>query len=217
MGANTVRDALLPELQPRFADGWLHHPLIVGEVRNCDEANRANDRYRTIKDRERELRTNPGDGLEYVFIHERPYRFGALQRIAPQLNNAIHYWKLVGEVWTDSENIRQHFAGWQRVWSDSRSHKQECMTPKEQVGLEGMPAFFPVWRGVGFRGQVRGLSWTVDRDIAVWYAQRYDHGRHSKLIHAEVRRRDVHAFFQGRRESEIVASHVRILQIESLR
>ena len=197
-------------------DGLLHHPIIVEMISHCDEANRANDRYRSKNERLMELRTDPGDGREYVFLHERPYRVGALQRIGSQLKNAIHYWKLVGEVWTDSENIRQHFAGWQRVWSASRPHKQECMSLEEQVSLEGMPALFQVWRGVGFRGRVQGLSWTVDRDKAVWFAQRFGHGRHSKLIHAEVRRRDVHAFFQVRGESEIVASDVRTLKIETL-
>src|SRR5215471_4496545 len=148
--ANAVRDALLPELRPYFMDdGLLHHPIIVEMISHCDEANRANDRYRSKNERLMELRTDPGDGREYVFLHERPYRVGALQRIGSQLKNAIHYWKLVGEVWTDSENIRQHFAGWQRVWSASRPHKQECMSLEEQVSLEGMPALFQVWRGVG--------------------------------------------------------------------
>ena len=85
---------------------------------------------------------------------------------------------------------------------------------EEQASLKGMPSLFPVWRGVGFRGRTQGLSWTVDRDKAVWFAQPFDHGR-GKLIHGEVRRRDVHAFFQGD-ESEIVASEVKIFNIETL-
>jgi hypothetical protein len=55
----------------------------------------------------------------------------------------------------------------------------------------------------------------LDRDKAVWFAQRFDLPE-SKLIHAEVKRQNVHAFFQGRQESEIIASDVEVLKIEKL-
>jgi hypothetical protein len=215
--ANAIRDALLPELRRRFwEDGRLHHPLIIEEILNCEGANRANERYLQKMERLRELRTDPGDGSKYVWLHERAYRFGALRRIGPRLKEATHYWSLVGEVWTDGESIHKHFVGWQRVWSDPRPHKRECMTPEEQAALEGMPASFPVWRGVGLRGRVQGLSWTTDYEKAAWFARRFDQGR-GRLIHGEVRRRDVHAFFQSRDESEIVTSDVRVFKVERLR
>jgi transposase len=40
-------------------------------------------------------------------LHERPYRFGALKRIVHNLS-PTDYWRLVGAVWTGSENIREH-------------------------------------------------------------------------------------------------------------
>jgi hypothetical protein len=59
----------------------------------------------------------------------------------------------------------------------------------------------------------------VDRDKAVWFAHRgaWLYGPPNKLIYAEVARRNVHAFFQGRQESEIVAADVKILRIESIK
>ena len=199
---NAIRHALSPELRRYFWDnGSLHHPLITEVILNFDEVKRANERFLRKREQLKQLRTDLGDGRQYVFLHERPYRVGALQRIGPRLEPS-YYWKLVREVWMDSENIRQHFAGWKRVWSVHRPHKQECLTPEEQARLESMPALFSVWRGVGFRGRIQGLSWTVDRDKAVWFAQRFDQGR-GKLIHGEVRRRDVHGFFQERDESRL--------------
>ena len=35
-----------------------------------------------------------------------------------------------------------------------------------------MSSSFSVWRGVGFRGRTKGLSWSLARDKAVWFARR---------------------------------------------
>jgi hypothetical protein len=218
MNCTNIIEALVPELRPHwFADErLLHHPLVVASVSNCEDASRANGLYQRKKQCLRDLKVNLGDGQEYVFLHERPYRFDALNRIVRHLSPA-DYWRLVGAVWIDSENIRQHFAGWQRLWSAPTVLKHECMTSEERAVLEAMSSSFPIWRGLGFRGRVRGLSWTLDRDKAIWFAQRYGSPGSGKLIHAEVEWHNVHAFFQGRRESEIIASYVEVLKIETLK
>jgi hypothetical protein len=112
---------------------------------------------------------------------------------------------------------QEHFADWQRLWSAPKTNKHLCMTPKERASLEGMSSSFPVWRGVGFRGRIKGLSWTLDREKAVWFARRFRHRGSGKLIHAQIERDNVHAFFQGRREAEVVASDVEVLKIENLK
>ena len=116
--------------------------------------------FRSKEQRLRDLKTNVGDGHEYVFLHERGYRFKALNRIARHLS-PTDYWRLVGAVWTDSENIRQHFAGWQRLWSATKPNKRECMTPQERADLGAMSSSFPVWRGVRHRGRAKGLSYST--------------------------------------------------------
>jgi hypothetical protein len=174
-----------------------------------------NDRYRKKRAWLKELEADPGDGWQYIWLHEKPYRFDALRRIAGRLTPA-RYWKLVGEVWTNSENIRQNLAGWRRLWSDPRPHKQECMEPEERAALASMPASFPVWRGVGYRGRIHGLSWTVDHEKALWFARRFGFRGPGRLVHAEVARRDVHAFFSGRQESEIVAEAVTVPAVEKI-
>jgi hypothetical protein len=213
-----IADALVPELRDYWLaeDRLLHHPLVVTRVFNCEDAGRVNAEFLSKKQHLRDLKINLGDGQEYVFLQERPYRFRALKRIVRDLS-PTDYWQLVGKVWTDSENIREHFADWQRLWSAApKINKYECMTPEERAGLEGMSSSFPVWRGIGSRGR-EGLSWTLDRDNAVWFARRFGRSGSGKLIHAEVERHSVHAFFQRRQESEIVASDVEVLKIEKLK
>jgi hypothetical protein len=207
--------ALLPELQSHylFDDEMVHHKLVVGRVYNAADAERINRAYLAKKAELTKLNSDIGDGYKYVFLHERPYRFDALVRIAKRLSSS-DYWKLVSGVWTDSENIRQRFAAWKRLWTAPVPDKDQCMDAAERTQLEQIPLTFDVWRGIGFRGRA-GLSWTIDRDIAVRFAYRFS-ATHARLLHGHVRREDVHAFFIGRKESEIVASEVKVFKVEKL-
>src|ERR1700730_7082292 len=105
------------------------------------------------------------------------------------------YWELVGNVWIDSENIRQHYAVWKRIWTAPIPDKEKCMDTTERARLARMPLAFDVWRGIGFRGRT-GLSWTRDRDKAVWFARRFSEFSvgAARLFHGNVKRQDVHAF-----------------------
>lgn len=208
------QEPLLPELMPYLhPDRVLQHELVVSLGVDPDRAAHINADYLYKKARLAELETQIGDGSKYVFLHARPYRCKALLQIANRLSPA-QYWHLVGEVWTDSENIRQHRADWKRIWSAPIPKKHECMGPKERGKLEKMPSSFNVWRGVGYRGGV-GLSWTTDYDKAVWFARRFDPDS-PRVLHGRVKRRDVHAFFADRKESEIVAWKVEVLKTERL-
>ena len=78
-----VVEALLPELRSRWSpdDGLLHHRLVIGLVFNCGDAARVNAECKKKVQRLRELKVDLGDGQEYVGLHERPYRFVAINRI----------------------------------------------------------------------------------------------------------------------------------------
>ena len=64
-----------------------------------------------------------------------------------------------------------------------------------------------VYRGVTAGGNRRRLSWTLEPDIAAWYARRYAliHGRGAVLA-AEVSPRHVLGIFHGRQEAEAVVN-----------
>ena len=48
-----------------------------------------------------------GDWNSYIFLHERPYRVGALEYASESGlgQSPSEYWRLVGGVWLDLENI----------------------------------------------------------------------------------------------------------------
>jgi hypothetical protein len=210
-------ETLLPELRSSyvFDRAMVHHKLVIEHLDTAEDAARINRICLEKKAHLAELKSDIGDGYTYVFLHERPYRFKALASIAKRLSYS-NYWELVRDVWIDSENIHRHYTAWKQIWAASIPQKERCMDATECAQLARMPLAFDVWRGVGFRGRV-GLSWTLDRDKAVWFARRFESlAGKARIFHGKVKRHDVHAFFTGREEAEIVASEVKVLRLEKL-
>jgi hypothetical protein len=207
----------LPELRARMYPGgnggwWIHHPLCVRPFIDPDRCALWNHQFLAIK-RGVEKAKAEGDWRGYVFWHCRGYRFAAFKRIARRLGPA-DYWDLLGDVWIDSENIRQHYADWVRAWNAHHPEKHRVMDDEEQAALARLPKTINVWRGIGGRGRL-GLSWTLNRNRAMWFAHRAM-GNKPRLLHGKVLRRNVHALLLGRNEDEIVADKVRVLRIEGL-
>jgi hypothetical protein len=122
------------------------------------------------------------------------------------------YWKNVGSVWTDSENIWQSYDTWRTLWEKPRAGKRFAMDTDERKKLALMPSDITVYRGVNGKGISKrrkntGMSWTLDRDKAEWFSMRWGQEPH-QILTGTVEKKDIHAFFEGRNEAEIVATKV---------
>jgi hypothetical protein len=49
---------------------------------------------------------------------------------------------------------------------------------------------------------VKALSWTLDREVAQWFASRY--GSQGTVYEAKIDKKHIHALFLGRNESEVI-------------
>ena len=207
----------LPELRARMYPhgngSWcIHHPLCVQPFIDPDRCALWNRQFLEVK-KGVERAAADGDWDGYVFWHCRGYRFDAFKRIARRLG-FVDYWKLLCRVWIDSENIHQHYADWVRMWNACHPEKHRVMDDEEQAALARLPKTINVWRGIGERGGP-GLSWTLNRNRAMWFAYRAVDNK-PRLLHGKVLRRNVHALLLGRNEDEIVAEKVKVLRTESL-
>lgn len=203
----------------------LHHPLVVEtfplNTMPPDMIELINKRYtlRAATKAQALLSKNWGS---FVFMHERPYRIEALIEAQGSglCDDPKTHWSLVGDVWTDSENICQFMDEWKEIWDCGVEKRHLVMSADERKALKAMPTFIDVWRGVGFKSSVNGMSWTVDRGKAIWFANRYsaDKNRTPMLVSGRVQKSDVIAHFMGRNESEIVVNpdDVEILDIQTL-
>jgi hypothetical protein len=207
------QEELHPDLAARLRDDTfgkcLHHPLMIEVIYNPVMNALINKSY-LMKKEYVETKLNECDYHAYVFLHERPYRLEAFQRIADCLLAPELYWDVVASIWTDSENIFEHYNDWRRIWSPDSvalvSHRRRVMDEEELAALEALPAIIPVYRGVRSTKYKKGMSWTTDLEKAEWFAKRFPQkGRRPVVVEGWIHRSEVLAHFLGRGENEIVA------------
>jgi hypothetical protein len=166
-----------------------------------------------------------GDFDEYLNTFDSHKRFPQFVKIVPRLSPA-QFWKLLADVWTNSEVIKPDERTWLRFFQSKRKGRKFLMTPKEHKALAKLPDEIEIWRGCGHKDGVRGLSWTLERTRAAWFAV-YACGGRRGLFAPKLRGRtlivakavcsktDVLAHFLEREESEIIVNpkNVKVLQL----
>ncbi len=203
----TTPEKLCPELQLHVCDGALgkmiHHPLVIHIMFDPDRCGMINAQY-YHKTTALEKHLQEGNITSAIFLHERPYRFEALTEYITDYDFDRHpdFWKTVGHVWTDSENIYESFEDWQWIWDSIAVNRESAMSNEEQAEFAVLPDTLVIYRGVEPQGTELGMSWTTDRDKAVWFARRFN-GR-GKVLKTEIAKSSALAYFTGRGESEIV-------------
>lgn len=142
-----------------------------------------------------------------VWMYERPYRLEALMNNHP-LVSPDNFYPVMGNVWTDSENIWQGKGMWNALWTRCRNEGKLDLTmepeDRELLSVVQKQDRVEVFRGARPKVNMRGISWTVDEAKARWFSNRLCKGGRTYRI--TVNRSDILAAFAGRGESEVVIS-----------
>lgn len=143
-----------------------------------------------------------GDWQRVVWLHEKPFRPEALFARCDRITDDAEWWRLVGMVWTNSENHMEWGPLTAALLAVDRPGREAMMDVAERAALAAMPETLTVHRG--YRGHAAGWSWTTVREVAEQFARRFPHRDGApRVAHGKVDRRLVVAYFDG--ESEIVA------------
>lgn len=214
------QEPLHPDLVP-YIEPWalgktsmkcLRHPLIY-EVPYFEQYNTIiNARYaHTLERVKRHLANRDWEG--YVWDHERPYRFEAFQTILQKRSRPKGkvYWKLLADVWIDSENIWQNKEEWAECFEKNYPYKQlGLMNRNERKKFSKLPMTLSVYRG----GRTwEGLSWTLSYEKAKWFAERLQETG-STVHKGVIERKYVWALFTRRGEEEVVFNPKNLLSVE---
>lgn len=118
------------------------------------------------------------------------------------------YWRAVADTWQDCERQdlgRDWLSLWTAVQSDDAARWQYVMDDKERAEFEALPDRVTLYRGISSSScRPSGLSWTLDRDVAHWFAARFEHVDEGVVLRGTVVRSRILALFQERDESEVV-------------
>jgi hypothetical protein len=207
MSDAALHDDLVPWVQEATVLGRLvHSPLVIASIFS-NEYDLINRMYLRKKDAlEEALKERRWDAV--IWLHERPYRFNALhQYLGDDLaqRDPKAYWSAVGKVWVDSENIWQNLDDWRDTWQPVLDEEINYAMSKEQrQRLSSMPDLIPIWRGFTHKDGLDGLSWSFDKEAAIWFARRFSDGqcRNPRLASGLAPKNKVLALLD--REDEIV-------------
>jgi hypothetical protein len=112
------------------------------------------------------------------------------------------YWSLLSSIWTDTENGWQNIEQWRELFGSSRPSRNFLMDEDEQFAFDNLGDKFTVYRGCQEGLNEDGISWTLKREKAQWFANRFqDDG---VILEKAVTKQDAVALFIGRNESEVV-------------
>jgi hypothetical protein len=209
-----IRETLHDDLLDYFDDDSrkVDHPLIPSvTVFGAEHAAELNEQYEQ-KAILAEQALRDGDWSAYLKFHERPHRLNAFVYVIGDLDDRC-YWECLAETWIDAEFPWQNRTRWSELWNSKRSKKEFAMSPEERDVLKGLPQEFTLYRGVGQNGNSTGLSWTLSREKAVFFAQRF---RGDQLLTATAKRDDVHSYLNGRNEQEIVIESTAVQSRETI-
>ena len=71
-----------------------------------------------------------------------------------------------------------------------------------------------IYRGAKYN-DYKGLSWTIEKQVAIWFARRFSKNSDKCYIFTgKLLKRDIIAYFNGRKEAEIVCDYRKINEIK---
>ena len=195
-------EPLHPDLVPYYEEdsfAMLRHPLVYQVP--FFSGGQANYQYE-VKKKLVEEALEKKNYQQVIWLHERPYRLEAFKEIQEHLSNR-QYWSLLGQIWVDTENAWAHLDLWRELFSSDRANREEwLMDWDEQMAYAGLPETVTVYRGYQPGLNKDGISWTIKREKAEWFATRF--GNKGKVLEKKVAKRDIIAVFTGRNEYEVV-------------
>ena len=184
----------------------LKHPLVFS-VPYFPQMNHVFNRQLQAKKERLHQAERDQDWMMVLLLHERPYRVEAFLDIADQIGSDNEWWEAVRYLWEDTENLHE--------WGDdvvrtllSRPHPEMLMTQEEREIVDQLPDELTVYRGYvkqGRRSNLKGWSWTLDKNKAIWFANRFITSSETpRLATATVKKEQILGYLAGRNESEIV-------------
>lgn len=196
-------EPLHPDLEPYMENmsgglRMLRHPLVY-QVPFWNNGS-ANFQYEHKK-KAVEQALDDRNYSRVVFLHERPYRLEAFINIQRKLSNE-QYAELLADIWIDTENQHAYLQEWKMLLSASRLRREYMMTDEDKEALKALPTLVTVYRGCQRGLNENGLSWTLDKDKAEFFAHRFR--QQGIILERQVRKTDIVALLTGRGENEVI-------------
>ena len=120
--------------------------------------------------------------------------------------------ELLAYIWVNTESPNNGIIPLRTLikWFKTAS-KQSLMDAAELAYYNSLPDEFTVYRGIGSKSNKNGISYTLSLEKAEWYAIRYN--KKGYVLSGTAKKKDVLAFFNGRKEQEILIQPKNIVHL----
>lgn len=179
----------------------LRHPLVYS-IPYSPRLNALLNKQYEQKTKRSTILLEKGNYEGYVFMHERPWRFQAFQKVFAKLNDQ-QYWELLNSLWTDSENIWQNKTGWKMFFRARYGSRHLFMSKEDKKVFDKLPDEITIYRGYTKGRNKSGYSYTLDKAKAKWFSTRFNRIG-GEVLTRVVKKKDVLAYTNARGEKEIV-------------
>lgn len=141
----------------------------------------------------------------YVDLHRDEYKTFALREAAYGGLSGKAYWTLLLDAFNAQHHVFVNIDRWKELFArQTGSGPRSAMSPGDLAVFDTLPDMLVAYRGAR-PTQVRGLSWTLDIEVANFFASRCAEGQ---VYVAHIPKRDVLAYLNEeehwRSESEII-------------
>lgn len=147
---------------------------------------------------------------QFLMIMHKPYLPVFLKNIKDYLSDKDYAYMLY-EIWiiVECPNHDINVSRTEFLNMFKKANKQFLMSQKEQSVLNQLPETITVYRGLQRNASPEALSWTLDKNIAEWFANRFDNN--GEVIKATINKKYVFAYIDGRGEKEIVLDYRKVM------
>lgn len=95
-----------------------------------------------------------------------------------------------------------------------KANKEYLMGKENIDAYNELPEKITVYRGTYLKATTKALSWTTDVNKARWFARRF--GNNGKVYEAEIRKKDIFAYFADGGEKEVVLNYKKLENIKEI-
>ncbi len=122
------------------------------------------------------------------------------------------YWYALKEAYSLCDNLYGFKDYIKQTFSSEEPYREKLMSKKEQKYLSTLPEDLTIYRGMTvqeFESGDFGVSWTLRKDVAEFFAYKYDRNHSTahlpKLVHElQIKKSDIIAYFGERKEFEVI-------------
>ena len=192
-----------------FIEEGVSFNLKTGEVSNLIEDEKALKKEKEL----RLKRIKNMSPMQIAFCVSKPYRMLYLSLAFPYLTKKERS-EIMHEVWISVENINNNVnvSQMETLKMLRNCNKKYLMGQENYEAYENLPDTFVVYRGLQENAQEDGLSWTLSKDVAEWFASRFENN--GEIIEKTVHKAEVIAYFNDREEEEIILDIKKVLRRE---